>query len=58
VTRARKRPARHGLLVRALVVLAVFALGLATGAALDDNPTPATTTIERSLSVVTLTPTR
>lgn len=38
-------------------MLAAFAIGLAVGAALDDNPSPGTTTVERTLSVVTLTPT-
>ena len=46
---------RRGTLVRVLVVLAVFLLGMAFGAALDDNPDPGTTTFDRTLSVVTLT---
>jgi hypothetical protein len=58
VSRPRRRPARTSLAVRVLLVGAVFVVGLAIGAALDDNPEPGTTTIERSLSVVTLTPTR
>jgi len=58
VTRARRRPRRTALAVRALVVAAAFVVGLALGAALDDNPKPGTTTVERSLTVVTLTPTR
>jgi hypothetical protein len=42
-----------GTLVRVLVVLAVFVLGLAIGAALDDNPRPGTTTFERTLTIST-----
>ena len=45
-------------LIRLLVVLAAFVIGLALGAALDDNPEPGTTTFDRTLTVVTLTPTR
>jgi hypothetical protein len=44
--------------MRVLVVLAAFVLGLALGAALDDGPEPGTTTFDRTLTVVTLTPTR
>jgi hypothetical protein len=40
-----------------LVVAAVFVVGLALGAALDDNPEPGTTTFDRTLTVVTLTST-
>jgi hypothetical protein len=58
VTRARRRPARRALVTRWLVVLAAFVLGLALGAALDDGPKPGTTTFDRTLTVVTLTPTR
>lgn len=55
----RRRPRRNrAYAVRALVVLAAFILGLALGASLDDNPEPGTTTIERSITVVTVTPTR
>ena len=58
MTRPRRPPpARRSLAVRALVVAAVFVVGLALGAALDDNPESGQTTIERSLTVVTLTPT-
>ena len=58
MTRPRRpRPARSSFAVRALVVAAVFVLGLALGAALDDNPDSGQTTIERSLTVVTLRPT-
>jgi hypothetical protein len=40
--------------VRALVVVLVFALGVALGQALHDNPKPGeTTTLERTLSVAT-----
>jgi hypothetical protein len=51
------RPRRSSL-TRLLVVLAAFVIGLALGAALDDNPEPGTTTFDRTLTVVTLTPTR
>lgn len=42
-------------LVRGLVVLAAFLIGVAAGAALDERPEPGTTTFDRSLTVVTLT---
>ena len=58
MTRARRRPARIGTVVRVLVVAAVFAIGVALGAALDDNPKPGTTTFDRTLTVVTVSPTR
>jgi hypothetical protein len=45
-------------LVRLLVVLAAFVLGIALGAALDERPEPGTTTFDRTLTVVTLTGTR
>lgn len=45
-------------LARLLVVVAAFVLGIAVGAALDENPEPGTTTFDRTLTVVTLTPTR
>jgi hypothetical protein len=44
---------RRGTIVRALVVVAVFLIGLALGAALDDNPEPGTTTFERTLTIST-----
>ena len=44
--------------VRLLVLLAAFVIGVAVGAALDENPEPGTTTFDRTLTVVTLTPTR
>jgi uncharacterized membrane protein YciS (DUF1049 family) len=44
---------KRGTIVRALVVLAVFLIGLALGAALDDNPEPGTTTFERTLTIST-----
>jgi uncharacterized membrane protein YciS (DUF1049 family) len=40
-------------IVRVLVVLAVFLIGLALGAALDDNPQPGTTTFDRTLTIST-----
>jgi uncharacterized membrane protein YciS (DUF1049 family) len=43
----------RGTLVRVLVVLAVFLIGLALGAALDDNPEPGTTTFDRTLTIST-----
>jgi hypothetical protein len=48
---------RRPSLIRLLVVLAAFVIGLALGAALDDNPEPGTTTFDRTLTVVTLTAT-
>lgn len=52
--RARTRSrARTG--ARILVVLAVFALGVALGVALDDGPSPRTTTYERTLRFATVT---
>ena len=57
MTRPRKRRGRAAIAVRALVILAAFVIGVALGAALDDNPEPATTTFERKLTVVTLTAT-
>jgi hypothetical protein len=50
------RPRRPSI-VRLLVVLAAFLIGLALGAALDENPEPGTTTFDRTLTVVTLTAT-
>ena len=58
MTRARRRNGRRALVTRWLVVIAAFVLGLAFGAALDDGPEPGTTTFDRTLTVVTLTPTR
>jgi hypothetical protein len=53
----RRRRRREELLrwaIRLAVVLIVFALGIAVGQALHDNPKPATTTtLERTLSVPT-----
>ena len=58
MTRARRRPGRQAAVTRGLVVLAAFLLGLALGAALEGGPEPGTTTFDRTLTVVTLTPTR
>jgi uncharacterized membrane protein YciS (DUF1049 family) len=44
---------KPGTIVRLLVVLAVFLIGLALGAALDDNPQPGTTTFDRTLTIST-----
>jgi hypothetical protein len=44
---------KRGTIVRALVVVAVFLIGLALGAALDDNPEPGTTTFERTVTIST-----
>ena len=44
---------KAGTIVRVLVVLAVFLIGLALGAALDDNPQPGTTTYDRTLTIST-----
>ena len=41
--------------IRLLVVLAAFVIGLALGGALADDPDPGTTTFDRTLTVVTLT---
>jgi hypothetical protein len=50
--RRREEVTRWG--IRALVVVLVFALGVALGQALHDNPKPGqTTTLERTLSVPT-----
>lgn len=53
----RQRRRREELLrwgIRLAVVLLVFALGIAVGQALHDNPKPGqTTTLERTLSVPT-----
>jgi uncharacterized membrane protein YciS (DUF1049 family) len=40
-------------IVRLLVVVAVFLIGLALGAALDDNPKPGTTTFDRTITIST-----
>lgn len=53
----RRRRSRASIAIRVLVVAAVFVVGLALGAALDDNPEPGTTTFDRTLTVVTLTST-
>ncbi len=45
-------------MVRVLVVLAAFLVGIALGAALDNGPDPGTTTFDRTLTVVTVTSTR
>jgi hypothetical protein len=60
VTPAKRRPdARRALATRWLVVLAAFVLGLALGGALaDGGPEQGTTTFDRTLTIVTLTPTR
>lgn len=58
MTRVRRASGRRALVTRWLVVLAAFVLGLALGAALDDGPATGTTTFDRTLTVVTLTPTR
>ena len=57
MSRARRRRSRGRLAAHLLVVLAVFLIGVALGASLDDNPSPGTTTFDRTLTVVTLTPT-
>jgi hypothetical protein len=44
---------KRGRIVRALVVVAVFLIGLALGAAFDDNPEPGTTTFERTVTIST-----
>jgi hypothetical protein len=56
-SRRRRRKRREDLLrwgIRLAVVLIVFALGIAVGQALHDNPKPGeTTTLERTLTVPT-----
>ena len=55
MTRPRRRLGRTALVVRVLVVAAAFVVGVALGAALDDNPEPGTTTFERDVTIVTVT---
>lgn len=56
MSRARRKPAsRLRPLVGALVVLGVFVVGMAIGAALGSGPEPATTTYERTLRFATVT---
>ena len=56
--RRRRAPRRLGLaLVRLLVVASLFALGVALGQALEDNPVPGPTT-ERVRTLVPLPATR
>jgi hypothetical protein len=55
VTPPRRRLLRTALVVRVLVVAAAFVVGVALGAALDDNPDPGTTTFERDVTIVTVT---
>jgi hypothetical protein len=54
-SRARTRPVRRrprgGLVVRAIVVVLVFALGVALGQALEDSDTGGVVTYRRTLSV-------
>ena len=56
-TRRRRRRRREDILrwgIRLAVVLVVFAVGVALGQALHDNPKPGeTTTLERTISVPT-----
>ena len=56
-TRRRRRRRREDFLrggIRLAVVLVVFAVGVALGQALHDNPKPGeTTTLERTLTVPT-----
>jgi hypothetical protein len=56
--RSRRRGSVAALTARVLVVAAVFVLGLAIGAALDDEPEPGTTTYERTLRFATVTVTQ
>ena len=54
--RRRRRRRRFRFLVRLVVLLAVFGLGVALGEALHDNPRPGgTQTIVRTLAPLTLT---
>ena len=50
----RKRP-RGGLAARVAAVVLAFVLGIAIGAALDDEGDPQTTTYERTLRFATVT---
>lgn len=55
MTRPRRQLGRTALVVRVLVVAAAFVVGVALGAALDDNPEPGTTTFVRDVTIVTVT---
>ena len=56
MSRARRTPpSRLRPLVGVLVVLGVFLVGIAVGAALGGDPEPATTTYERTLRFATVT---
>jgi hypothetical protein len=44
---------RRRTIVLALVVLAAFLIGLGLGAALDDEPRPAMTTFDRTITIST-----
>ena len=57
--RARRRRRLSWRLLQLAVVLAVFAIGVALGEALHDNPTPGgTKTLERRLTPLPLAPAR
>lgn len=50
-----RRPSRLRPAVGTLVVIGVFLIGVAVGAALADGPEPSTTTYERTLRFATVT---
>lgn len=53
--RSQGRRSTARIAAGALVVLAAFVLGVALGAALDEQPAPGTTTYERTLRFATVT---
>jgi hypothetical protein len=56
VSRPRRRPrSAFRPLVGVLIVVGVFLVGVAVGAALGGDPEPATTTYERTLRFATVT---
>jgi hypothetical protein len=56
VSRPRRKPrSAFRPLVGVLIVLGVFLVGVAVGAALGGDPEPATTTYERTLRFATVT---
>jgi hypothetical protein len=55
VSRPRRKRTRGGVAARVAAVVLAFVLGIAFGAALDDEPDPRTTTYERTLRFATVT---
>jgi len=55
--RRRERPSHFGWALRAALIFLVFALGVALGEALHDNPSPGKTfTIERTVPLPSVPP--